>query len=144
MFVHNDDFNDFLKENSLKLITKSRVKRESKSNIIIIEGCLPQEEYNYLFLHSSCNILFYTRDFKYRSSGVLNECFANKIPCIFSDCPALKAYLQYINNDQCVFKDVEGLKESIRSSLVIDRDDYYKGLDEIQNPLIAWKEVLEG
>ena len=142
-YLYNNEFNEFLKENGLKLITKSRAKRKSKSNISIIEGYLPQEDYDYLFLHSSCNVLFYTRDFKYRSSGVLNECFANRIPCVFSDCPALKAYLPYINNDHCVFKDAESLKESIRSALEIERNGYYKGLEEIQNPLNAWKEVLE-
>ena len=141
-FIYNEDFNAFLKENGLKLITKSPIKRTSKSNIIIIDGFLPQDEYSFLFLHSSCNVLFYSQDFKYRSSGVLNECFANSIPCAFSDCDALKAYLAYINNEQCVFHDAEGLKRSIITTLQIGREDYYSNLEEIKDPLKAWTKIL--
>jgi len=141
-FIYNDDFNDFLKVHGLKLITKSPVKRESKSNIIIIEGYLTQEEYDYLFLKSTCIVLFYSQDFKYRSSGVLNECFANQIPCVFSDCPSLKAYLPYINNEHCVFQDTKGLKDSILSVLKTDCKNYFMHLEEIGDPQKAWKRIL--
>ncbi len=142
-FIYNDDFNSFLKWHGLKLITKSGVKRESKSNIIIIDGYLPQREYEYLFLNSSCNVLFYSLDFKYRTSGVLNECFANNIPCVFSGCPALEVYRPYFNNPHCEFHDGDELKRSILSVLQIDRKDYYTGLEEIKNPFNAWKQILD-
>ena len=140
--IYNDDFNDFLKENKLKLITKSRVKRESKSNIIIVDSYLLQEEYEYLFLNSSCNVLFYSPDFKYRTSGVLNECFANNVPCVFSECPALEAYRSYINNSHCVFHDGNELKESILSALMTGRKDYFKNIGDIENPLEGWRQIL--
>lgn len=142
-YIYNDDFNEFLKTQGLKLVTKSSVKRSSKSNIIVVEGYLPQDEYDYLFLHSSCNILFYSQNFKYRTSGVLNECFANSIPCVFSDNPALKAYLPYINNNACVFSNTEELKKSIVSVLGIDKREYYRNLEEIKDPYRAWASVLQ-
>ena len=141
-FIYNDDFNSFLKEHGLKLITKSGVKRESKSNIIIIDGYLPQGEYEYLFQNSSCNVLFYSQDFKYRTSGVLNECFANNIPCVFSDCPALEVYRPYFNNPHCVFHNGDELKGSILSVLQTGGNDYYKSLEDIENPIKAWKHIL--
>lgn len=141
-YIYNDNFNKYLKEYGLKLITKSLVKRASMSNIIIIDDYLSQEDYNYLFLHSSCNVLFYSQDFKYRASGVLNECFANNIPCVISDNPSLKAYLPYINNSNCVFRDADELISSILSALQMDRKKYYNNLGEIQDPLNAWESVL--
>lgn len=141
--LYNDDFNDFLKLHGLKLLTKSKVKRESMSNIIIINGYLPEIDYQYLFLHSSCNVLLYSADFKYRTSGVLNECFANNIPCIISDCPALKEYLPYFNNPNCVFQNADELKRSILSVLESDNTNYYRNLMEIESPLKAWSEILK-
>lgn len=141
-FIYNEDFNGFLMAHGLKMITKSSVSRSSKSNITIIDGFLPRKDYNYLFLHSLCIVLFYSRDFKYRTSGVLNECFANNIPCVFSDNPALKAYLPYINNEKCVFNDAEGLRDSILSILHTDSVDYYKNLEDLKDPLIAWKQIV--
>jgi len=141
--LYNADFNDFLRFHGLKLITKSKTKRKSMSNIIIIDGFLPEKEYQYLFLHSACNVLLYSNDFKYRSSGVLNECFANNIPCIISDCPALKEYLPYINNDNCVFRNSDEMKTSILSVLNKKVGEYYRNLNEIASPLNAWAEIIE-
>ena len=141
-FIYNDDFNFFLKKNGLKLLTKSSEKRVSKTNIIIIEGYLPKDDYNYLFLNSSCNVLFYSQDFKYRTSGVLNECFANNVPCIISGCPALEEYLPFFNNKLCVFNSVEELKRSIISVLKMDRKNYYSNIEEIKDPLLHWKHAL--
>lgn len=140
--IYNEDFNRFLQERGLKLITKSPVKRNSKSNIIIIDGYLPQEEYDYLFLNSTCNVLFYSQNFKYRSSGVINECFANNIPCVFSECEALKAYLPYINNKNCIFNNTDELKRSIDSVLIFDSKIYYKDVEEIKDPFDAWKKFF--
>lgn len=142
-YIYNDEFNSFLNDYGLKLVTKSTVIRRSKSNIIIVEGYLPQEDYNYLFLHSSCNVLFYTSDFRYRTSGVLNECFANGVPCVFSDCEALKAYLPYINNKQCVFHNADELKKSIVSVLQSETQNYYINIEEIKSPLKAWSKIVK-
>ncbi len=142
-YIYNEDFNTFLEAHKLKMITKSSVPRKSKSNIIIVDGYLPQEEYNYIFLHSACNILFYSQDFKYRTSGVLNECFANNIPCIFMDNPALKAYLPYIDNEAAVFSDTEELKQSIVSVLGKKDAEYYRNLEEIEDPFNAWSSILK-
>lgn len=141
--LYNEDFNEFLKHHGLKLFTKSKVKRESMSNIIIINGYLPEKDYKYLFLHSSCNILLYSEDFKYRTSGVLNECFANNIPCVFSDCPGLKEYLPFINNEHCVFRNADELKRSILSVTENCNRNYYRNLEEIESPLKAWEEILK-
>lgn len=141
--LYNSDFNDFLKQNGAKVITKSKIKRDSMSNIIIINGYLPDKDYNYLFLHSSCNVLLYSTDFKYRSSGVLNECFANNISCIISDCPALKEYLSYINNEKCVFRNSDEIRESILSVLSRNDSNYYKNLEEIKNPQNAWETIIK-
>lgn len=140
--LYNDCFNDFLKQKGLKLLTKSKVKRKSMSNMIIINGYLPEKDYQYLFLHSSCNVLLYSEDFKYRSSGVLNECFANNIPCIISDCPALKEYLPYINNNNCVFRNADDITTSILSAIDRNGMDYYYNLDAIENPQKAWADIL--
>ena len=141
--LYNQDFNDFLKQNGLKLITKSKVKRDSMSNIIILNGYLPEKDYQYLFLHSSCNVLMYSNDFKYRTSGVLNECFANNIPCIISDCPGLKEYLPYINNGYCMFRNSEEIKKSIISAIDSNPLEYYRNLEEISNPKYAWANILK-
>lgn len=141
--ILNPNFNEFLKQNNLKLLTKSNEKRGSMSNIIIIDGFLPEEDYNFLFLHSSCNILLYSNEFKYRASGVLNECFANNIPCIISDCPALKEYLPYINNEDCVFRNIDEIKKSILSVLKCNPSGYYRNIEEIRNPLKAWSEIIK-
>ena len=139
---YNESFNEFLKQHGLKLFTKSKVKRESMSNIIIINGYLPEKDYQYLFLHSTCNILLYSADFKYRTSGVLNECFANNIPCVFSDCPGLKEYLPYINNEHCVFRNADELKRSLLSVMESSNRYYYRNLEKIESPRKAWKEIL--
>lgn len=141
--LYNDNFNDFLKQHGLKMITKSKVKRNSMSNMIIINGYLPEKDYQYLFLHSSCNVLLYSEDFKYRSSGVLNECFANKIPCIISDCPSLKEYLPYIDNVHCVFQSADEIKRSILSAIGRDKKDYFNNLEKIENPQMAWTKILK-
>lgn len=141
--LYNEGFNDFLKQHGLKLFTKSKVKRESMSNIIIINGYLPERDYQYLFLNSSCNILLYSADFKYRTSGVLNECFANNIPCVFSDCPGLKEYLPYITYDHCVFRNVDELKKAILSVVERGNKVYYHNLEDIENPQRAWGEIVK-
>lgn len=141
--LYNEDFNEFLKQHGLKLFTKSKLKRESMSNIVIIKDYLPEKDYQYLFLHSSCNVLLYPVDFKYRTSGVLNECFANNIPCAFSDCPGLKEYLPYINNEHCVFRNADELKRSILYITESRNRNYYRNLEEIENPQRAWKEILK-
>lgn len=142
-YIYNSNFNEFLKQHRLKLVTKSIVKRESLSNVIIINGYLTNKDYNYLFLHSSCNVLLYSADFKYRTSGVLNECFANNKPCIISDCPSLKEYLPFFNNDNCVFRNSEELKKSIITVIGWANGSYYKNLDIIMDPLNAWRSILE-
>jgi glycosyltransferase involved in cell wall biosynthesis len=141
--LYNQDFNGFLKQHGLKLITKSKVKRDSMSNIIILNGYISEKDYQYLFLHSSCNVLLYSKDFKYRTSGVLNECFANNIPCIISDCPGLREYMPYINNENCVFRNSDELKKCIISIIERGSCEYYRDLDEIKNPLVAWSGILK-
>ena len=142
-YVYNIGFNDFLKENNLVLLTKSKIKRTSMSNIHIIQGRLPQENYEFLFKHSVCNILLYSPTFKYRTSGVLNECFANNVPCIMNNNSALLAYKGYINNEHCSFSNSEEMKESILSVLHWDKSiSYYGKIYEIADPLESWKKLL--
>lgn len=140
--IYNPEFNDFLKQHGLKLITKSKEKRDSMSNIIILNGYLPEKDYNFLFLHSSCNVLLYSNDFKYRTSGVLNECFANNIPCIISNCPGLKEYLPYFNNKYCVFRNSEEIKMAIISVLECNPCEYYNNVTEIESPMTAWASII--
>lgn len=141
-YIYNSDFNEFLKQHGLKLLTKSNVKRVSMSNIIIINCYLSETDYKYLFIHSSCNVILYSPDFIYRSSGVLNECFANNIPCVISDCPGLKEYLPYFSNEYCVFRDTAELKKSIISVVEKKSNEYYRNLDDIRNPQKAWGNII--
>lgn len=143
-FIYKDDVNSFLKENNLVLFTKSLVERPSMSNIRIINDYLSKEEYEFLFLNSLCIIMLYSTAFKYRTSGVLNECFANQIPCIFNNNEALMSYGRYINNDKTVFSNTEEMKESILSVLSRDNNKpFYQALDEIESPLEAWAKILK-
>ena len=139
---YNPEFNEFLKQHGLKILAKSSIKGSPLSNFSIINGYLPDNDYKYLFLHSSCNVLLYISDFRYRASGVLNECFANNIPCVISDNTSLKEYLPFINNGSCVFQNAEELKSSILSVLNRNGEDYYRNLEIIRDPRNAWEEIL--
>ena len=113
------------------------------SNIHILQGRLPQEDYEFLFTHSVCNILLYSPTFKYRTSGILNECFANNAPCIMNNNPALLEYNGYINNESCFFSNTKELETSIMSVLRWNSNDaYYRNIDEIADPLKAWMKIL--
>lgn len=144
-YFYNEIFNNYLYNHHLLLITKINFKREAMSNMRFINGYLPQEDYEYLFLHSICNVLVYSETFNYRVSGVLNECFANKVPCIINNNLALEAYNNYFNEEIFVYSNVEQLMNCIDNVLNLDMSmPYYKNLEDISDPTSAWKRLLEG
>ena len=75
----------FLKKDNLKILLRSRKYSYDDGYLKIINGFLPDNEYNFYINSSSTIFLPFPKTFKYRMSGTLVDAFSNRKPVISSD-----------------------------------------------------------
>lgn len=117
----NKIFISYLEKNKIVLILKDNFKNYFSDNIIVINNFLTDPEYNYLFKISNLILIPYSKQFNFRVSGILFECFSNKKMCLVSDISAFRQYQNYFNYEP-YFKDVSSLIQRIDKLIVNDNN----------------------
>lgn len=107
---------ELLKDYGLKMYVKKGIVGESNDRVHVIESNLLPEEYEYLMQYSSCVVLPYNEQFRYRCSGIFFECIAADKPIVVSDIEAFKEY-QSIDGTY-FFSGLQALTNCIKESLV--------------------------
>lgn len=136
----NDVLCNYLKRNNIQLVVKnSNLIHVKSDNIVFLNYYLSVEEYHDLFSKSYAILIPYSHEFKFRTSGVLFECFANNKPFIATKIPAFEIYSSFVNYVP-YFTEVEELVPII-DGLLIHKGEYFKNLDKLA-PVFQWVDVL--
>ena len=125
--INNSSFVTFLENHRILMVLKGNYESKSK-NVVVIDYYLSQEAYYNLFTRSNLILIAYPESFKYRTSGVLFECFANNKPCLVKSNGLIKPYSQHFLYDAS-FDSTEGLIKRIRFLKVnCQKKCFYKDL----------------
>jgi hypothetical protein len=142
--LQNKKFNEFLIDKNILFFIKGKytINKDLNKNIILIERRLTDFEYKCLFTISAVILLPYGNNFKYRTSGVLFECFSNNKPCLLSKIKSMLYYSKYFEYNP-FFETISDLESRI---LHISHNQKnggftYKCLDEL-NPTNNWSKIL--
>lgn len=143
-FIHallNDRrLNEFLLVQNIQIVIKStKHKYNENENVTFLSRYLTDREYQNLFCNSLAILIPYCDTFKYRTSGVLFECFANNKPFIASKIPSLEIYSTYVRYNP-YFKTVEDLILNLEE-LITFKGAYYNGLHDL-NPQNVWNNLF--
>ena len=142
--ITNERFNNFLFENKIILLIKGNYNCNFSfnKNIISINRFFTDIEYQFLLKLSKVIILPYGKDFKYRTSGIMFECFSNNIPCLISNIASMRTYSAHFNYNP-YFNNISDLQFKILTVLnEIKYPHIYLQIDKL-NPLIHWSYILK-
>lgn len=90
-------FADFLKKNGLLFVAKKNLINDQSEQYVCLNGMISDEEYCYLISNAKAVVLPYSRDYKYRSSGILFECVATGTPVISNKIDSMLIYKDKMN-----------------------------------------------
>ena len=96
--INSKKLQNLLNEKRILLIVKG-VNYNSCSNIFGIDYRLSDLEYKTIFLLSNLVILNYPKEFEYRISGLLFECFSNNKACLLSRIDSFIEFEEFFNYD---------------------------------------------
>jgi hypothetical protein len=141
--ICNEEFNDFLILKNILITLKGKFGKNENigKNIILIEQHLTDIEYKYLFSKSHIILIPYNEKFRYRTSGILFECFANNKPCLITKIESMLYYSRYFNYYP-FFETISELQIQILNILIDENISKYKFLNEL-NPINNWKTILD-
>lgn len=137
--IDNKGFISYLKSKGLKLLIKSK-GYHSKDNLIVISKRLNEEEYYKLLIGSLLIYLPYDKSFKYRTSGVLHECFALDIPVIVNNISAFDEYSDFCNYNLIINSPEDFIE--ICDYIISTGLPVYRDLKEL-SPEKKWREVFD-
>lgn len=130
---------DYLKNNNIYLYIKKNIEYSNDCEYIRrVTSYLTTEEYNYMLERSLAVVLPYSKEFKYRCSGIFFECVSKDKAIISSDIPDMVAYSYYgkiyfFNNADSFVHSMTQLKQM--NSTKVNKDKFL--------PANYWKLVLE-
>ncbi|WP_223550106.1 hypothetical protein [Aestuariivivens sp. NBU2969] len=107
--IKSKKFQDILIENNVLIIVKGS-SFTSCANIVNLNYQLNDTEYRTIFMLSDLIVLHYPKEFKYRVSGLLFECFSNNKACLltridsFLDFGTFFNYNPYYSNENELVK----------------------------------------
>lgn len=130
--IQSDKFMEYLEQEDILFVYKDK-SPVVKSNILVINGFLDQNAYDYLFLKSNIILIAYPPNFKYRVSGVLLECIANDKPCVVSRIDTLESYNGFFKYNP-FYSNIDELIHAILDLDKFDQNDdgYYKNLSMLE------------
>lgn len=111
------------------LLLKSSIYEYNDGCLRIIKGYIPTLEYQYLLVNAKVICLPFSLSYKYRSSGVLSDAFANNKPVIGSNFELLKYFSKRMPTCCTIFYNTLNFIELVQSNLSVnahDFDDYIK------------------
>lgn len=114
--IKNPDFISFLRKTDTIFLFRNdgnELEFIDNSNIFILKNRLNNRDYQNLFCRSNIILIFYPESFKYRTSGIVMEAFANNKDILLPDISTFKIY-----------------------SEILDKDDYYTSSIDLINKLI--------
>ena len=126
---------NFLSDNNIKLVAKEKLFVNSQNcQIISIKGRIPEEEYRYYLGNALAVILPYSKDFKYRCSGILYECISVNTPVIASQIETLDMYrdliqIKFFRNVSEFIDNIQYFLNSTRSKVdntIFVPDNYWE------------------
>ena len=137
-------FNEFLIERNIILVLKGNIYLDQNfcRNIVCIDRRFSDIEYQKLFFLSKIILLLYDNNYKYRTSGVLFECFSNNKPCLVLQNESINSYSKYFNYDP-FFDTVSELSDKVlwHQQHVFKNHSLYTNLKEL-NPISYWDKLL--
>ena len=138
--LSDKEVHEYIHQNNIHIIIKSKeAVSYTCKNIQIINYYLPSEKYNELFLNSYAILLLYSKEFKYRTSGVLFECFAHNKPVIASNIASFKEYHQHITYNPFI----NSAKSFIKTIKQLSKHNYQYYIDiDTLSPLKGWNKIL--
>lgn len=102
------DFFNFLRDNNILIIFKTKRAFFSQKNIIFATKRLTDKEYQSLFTISSAILVPYNKDFQYRISAIMLESIANNKIVLCSNIDAFKTY-KTIFDYVYTFNDIDSM-----------------------------------
>lgn len=130
--LNSSYFLNFLKENKILFIVRSNIEIEKNDNILMLNKYLTDQEYSHFFNLSDVILINYPKSFRFRTSGVLFECFEFNKPCLVSDLKGFRNYSKHFNYNP-FYNDIESLVNSYFS--LKKYNCYYKNLEDL-NPCL--------
>lgn len=122
--INSAEVKSYLKEHNISFYIKKQLGSIHESSVLKwIDARLIDEEYNYMIKKSLAVVLPYkTKDFQYRCSGILFECFAFNSKIITTCLPSMKEYISRLDV-QC-FDDPQSFISCIEYCLSCDGINY--------------------
>lgn len=143
LLINNPRLIQTLEHNNIKLVVKGDYISISP-NVVVYNGFFSENEYKDLFLNATFVFLPYSKSFKYRVSGVFFECIANNKYCVYRNIPALNIYDEYIKYPHHSYESIDDLVQCIKyMSNVVEVNEKYSNVKCLENPLLAWREILK-
>lgn len=131
---------DYLSENNIVLIIKSKIIKETYPNIKIVTSYIDMHTYSNLMNGAIAVFAPYSKSFLYRISAVLMECIGNNIPIISTHSMCFDYFKKYANYNMVVDSPKEFLKTLIDIQNYNNKQ-YYFNIQEL-DALPYWKKIL--
>ena len=138
--ISSTEVESYLKEHNISFYIKKQLGDSHESSVFKwIDSKLIDEEYNYMIKKSLAIVLPYnTKDFQYRCSGILFECFAYNSKIITTNLPSMSNYISTLGIP--CFYDPRSFISSIENCLSSDERDYDIS---VFSPAPYWKNVIQ-
>ncbi len=137
--VSSENVMNLLSEKNMVIVMKKKLYNGGGSrNVVLLDNNIPDDEYNYLTCKALSVVLPYSKDFQYRSSGILFECVAYNIPIISTCISAMLHYKDSLNISY--FDSVEEFIDCIQK---VSNGSIAKMDTNSMNPDQYWKEIIK-